>query len=135
MVVHHLCPWGMREAFTSLLTKDKCKTWNVLPVLLRQALPKITSKDNYKSSDWVINVSHTGPSPPQLHYQMFCNHCQYVLIPKLIDEFREGLSDSANIDGVIAMTRKSMPVLMQESTYEINRNIQRPVIQKQSVQI
>ena len=25
VVVHHLCPWGMREAFTSLLTKDKCK--------------------------------------------------------------------------------------------------------------
>ena len=100
--VYHICPWGMREYMTSQLSHDRCKQWSVLPAQLKQDFPEITSKDVYRKEHWELTVKHSGPAEPRNYYRLFCSHCQYVLIPQLVEKYRDDLGSEANVDGLIA---------------------------------
>ena len=103
VMISHVCPWGMREYLSALLSHDKCKNWNVLPQQVKQHMPELTTKEKYLKDQWEVSIKHSGPSEPRLHYRLFCNHCQYVLIPKLVTKYKDELgSDQQNIDGLIA---------------------------------
>ena len=91
----------MREFFRYLLIKDKCKILPVLPNKVKENLAEITSSETYDKNQWEINIKQTGPSQPRLHYRLFCNHCQYVLLLKLVDQYRNELGSETNIDNII----------------------------------
>lgn len=68
--ISHICPWE-RSSWLYYLVKFKSH-----PTLM------------YGKNQWEINIKHTDPSQPKLRCRLFCNYCQYVFPPKLIDQCR-----------------------------------------------
>ena len=98
----------MREFMTQLLSKDKCKNLNVLPMKMKEEFSELIG-NLYNKTEWVISIKHSGPSEPKLHYRLFCSYCQYVLVPKLVANYSEHLGGGGGGEQtLIALLRSGM---------------------------
>ena len=98
---HKFVPGECRR-FSPLSMKVKFKNQSVLPVKVKKDLPEIKSKDKWKKGQREISVKHSGPSQLQLHYILFYNHCKYVLVPKLITQYKDNFGNKGNIGSLVA---------------------------------
>ena len=60
-------------------------------------------KESYDKKDWAITIiNNTGAQEPTDYYHLYCIHCKKVLLPKVFEEFKEGLG--ANLDVVFLVS-------------------------------
>ena len=98
--VYHICPWGMKDIMTRLLGHKRCLNKNVIPKQVKDDHPLLT--EDYNSKEWVITIANSGAEKPTSYHRLYCNHCQNHLIPRLTEDFKDGLGPAANIDTIIA---------------------------------
>ena len=48
-------------------------------------------KESYDKKDWAITINNAGAQEPTDYYHLYCTHCKKVLLPKVSEEFKEGL--------------------------------------------
>lgn len=89
----------MRETITKLLLEPRCLNENVIPLNVKNSHPELTSK--YQKKEWTLNVSNTGPMKPEKYHRLYCLHCAKELLPKFIEKYSDGLTDSKNLEGVV----------------------------------
>ena len=99
-IIKHLCPWGMREVMTKFLTEKRCLNKNVLPLAVKEDHPLLV-QELYNKSEWKVSVANEGAMKAEKYHHLYCSHCKHVLVPKLIEEYRDGLGDATSIVGLI----------------------------------
>ena len=84
-VVKHLCPWGVKDTYSKLLSDDKCKEKGFQPKVIQDFFKSPTAP-KYEKGKIKITVTNTGPAPSQQYYHVFCRICESdpELLPALL---------------------------------------------------
>ena len=51
--------------------------------------------------EWKISISNTGPQNPTNNHWLYCLHCTSKLIPKVLEQNKEGLGDNVKVEDLI----------------------------------
>lgn len=94
-VIKHLCPWGMREIVGKFLSEKRC-----LPLQLKEDHPMLTG-DSYNKLEWMVTISNEGALKAEKYHHLYCHHCKQVLLPKLLEEYADGLGGSKSLVGLV----------------------------------
>ena len=100
-VVKHLCPWGVKDTYSKLLSADKCKERGFQPKVVQDFFH--TSAAKYDKKKITITVANTGPSTAEKYYHVFCRICESdpELLPSLLRKHKDTLGANANVFSLI----------------------------------
>ena len=59
-------------------------------------------KESYDKKDWAITINHIGAQEPTYYYHMYCTDCKKVLLPKVFEEFKEGLVVNPDVVSLVS---------------------------------
>ena len=100
-IIRHICPWGMKDLMTRLLSHRRCLNRSVLPKYVCDDHPLLVSELGYNKSEWTITISNIGAARPAEYHRLYCTYCHSTLIPRVIEEFKAGL-EKPTLDYLIA---------------------------------
>ena len=62
----------------------------------------VVTKDSYHPTNVKLCVSNIGPQPACNYHCIYCNYCNKVLLPKLIEKHQKSLSDEPDLSNLIS---------------------------------
>ena len=77
-------------------------SYSIVPVEVKEQVGDLMKKENYDKKQWTISISNSGAQPPTEHYHLYCNYCKTVMLPKVYEEFKDGLGSNADIVTLIS---------------------------------
>ena len=101
-VVKHLCPWGVKDTYSNLLTAEKCKERGFQPKVIQDYFQMPTTP-KYDKKKVVITVTNTGPATAEKYYHVFCRICESgpELLPSLLRKHKDSLGANPNVFSLI----------------------------------
>ena len=101
-VVKHLCPWGVKDTYSKLLSDDKCKEKGFQPKVVQDFFKSPTAP-KYEKGKIKITVTNTGPAPSQQYYHVFCRICESdpELLPALLRKHKDSLGEKPDVFSLI----------------------------------
>ena len=93
--VKHICPWGMKDTMTFLLSDKKCKNKPVLPYIIKD----LTTDKPYNKDLMTISVTNTGPHAAREYYRLSCQTCESdpELLKAILQKHQDVLRPNPNI--------------------------------------
>ena len=97
-VVKHLCPWGAKDTYSSMLVKNKCKEKGFQPKVVQDYFAN-PENPKYDKSKVKLSVANTGPAAPRQYYHVFCRTCETdpELMPALLRKHADTLGPKPNV--------------------------------------
>ena len=74
-----------------------CFSFDVIPDQIKSIEASTFSKENLS-----IELKNSGFNPPKSFHRIYCDYCESNILPKLIEKYKESLSEDQSLSNLIA---------------------------------
>ena len=95
-----VCPWEIKLVIQKLLSAEKCKRFNFMPLDVKEFI-QITTAATYDHKTMSISICNSGLQDIKEYVHLYYTHCKSVLLPKILESHCDTLGENPTIVNLV----------------------------------